>query len=129
MSILLTAANPVQQMLTLFPVTAYLPVIIAVHILAKGGFAARSSRMVLWAGCTVYPESVPYTHAADLENGQRNACYRYVAGGSGCTGISRAFGVCGSAVLPETVSDVPVQKQICMAARPCHFNFSADLLF
>ena len=40
MSILLTAANPVQQMLTLFPVTAYLPVIIAVHILAKGGFAA-----------------------------------------------------------------------------------------
>ena len=40
MSILLTAANPVQQMLTLFPITAYLPVIIAVHILAKGGFAA-----------------------------------------------------------------------------------------
>ena len=39
-TILLTAANPVQQMLTLFPVTAYLPVIIAVHILARGGFAA-----------------------------------------------------------------------------------------
>lgn len=38
--ILLTASNAVEMTLTLLPITAYLPVIIAVHILSKGGFAA-----------------------------------------------------------------------------------------
>ena len=39
-TILLTAPNAPELILTLLPITAYLPVIIAVHILAKGGFAA-----------------------------------------------------------------------------------------
>lgn len=39
-AILLTAPNAVELALTLLPVTAYLPVIVTVHILAKGGFAA-----------------------------------------------------------------------------------------
>lgn len=38
--ILLTASNAVEMALTLLPITAYLPVIIAVHILSNGGFAA-----------------------------------------------------------------------------------------
>lgn len=38
--ILLTAPNAAGLVLTLLPLTAYLPVIIAVHILAKGGFAS-----------------------------------------------------------------------------------------
>lgn len=38
--ILLTASNAVALMITLLPITAYLPVIVAVHILSKGGFAA-----------------------------------------------------------------------------------------
>lgn len=38
--ILLTASNAVEMTLTLLPITAYLPVIIAVHILSKGSFAA-----------------------------------------------------------------------------------------
>lgn len=38
--ILLTASNAVEMTLTLLSITAYLPVIIAVHILSKGGFAA-----------------------------------------------------------------------------------------
>lgn len=39
-TVFLTASNAVPLMVTLLPITAYLPVIIAVHILAKGGFAA-----------------------------------------------------------------------------------------
>ena len=39
-AILLTASDAVSLIMTLLPITAYLPVIVAVHILAKGGFAA-----------------------------------------------------------------------------------------
>ncbi len=38
--ILLTSSAAMPLILTLLPITAYLPVIIAVHILSKGGFAA-----------------------------------------------------------------------------------------
>lgn len=38
--ILLTASNAVGLALTLLPLTVYLPVIVAVHVLAKGGFAS-----------------------------------------------------------------------------------------
>ena len=39
-AILSAASEPISLLMTLLPITAYLPVIIAVHILAKGGFAA-----------------------------------------------------------------------------------------
>lgn len=39
-AILLTASDAMSLLMTLLPITAYLPVIVAVHILAKGGFAA-----------------------------------------------------------------------------------------
>lgn len=38
--IFLIAPNATELILTLLPITVYLPVIIAIHILAKGGFAA-----------------------------------------------------------------------------------------
>lgn len=38
--ILLTASDAAELILTLLPITAYLPIIVAVHILSKGGFAA-----------------------------------------------------------------------------------------
>lgn len=38
--ILLTVSDSVNLVLTLLPITAYLPAIIAVHILSKGGFSA-----------------------------------------------------------------------------------------
>lgn len=39
-AILLTASDAEELILTLLPITAYLPIIIAVHVLAKGGFAS-----------------------------------------------------------------------------------------
>lgn len=38
--LLLSASNAAELVLTMLPITAYLPVIVTVHILAKGGFAA-----------------------------------------------------------------------------------------
>ena len=73
---------------------------------SEGRLCCRSSRMVLWAGCTVSPESVPHAHAAVMENGQRNAHCQHVAGDSGSADFGRAFGVFSAAVLSEAVSDV-----------------------
>ena len=40
-AILLIASDAMSLLMTLLPITAYLPVIVAVHILAKGGFPPR----------------------------------------------------------------------------------------
>lgn len=57
-----------QQMLTLFPVTAYLPIIIAVHILAKGGFAAAvDTSSVLYADSRWVYHTYAYSSAHKRE--------------------------------------------------------------
>ncbi len=92
--ILLTASDSVNLALTLLPITGYLPIIIAVHILSKGGFAAAVAtwsvgmfvpyilnmfRELIWRLC--------------VENGIANQIYKYVVLGTLILGALMVFAV------------------------------------